>query len=719
MQQYNVSIRGGSEKVNYYVGASYMHQTGLLRSNDQQIRRYNVRSNIDIQLLDNLKVSVDLSGTWNNTDVPALSMWDTYANIFISRPTDPAYWPNKNYAPKSTYHGEWPSTPFSTTKEFRGYRRKDDYSILPSITVNYDFKFLKGLSAKAFMNYRIDNIYEKQFDKSYAIYDYNYDSDVYTKQREYPAKLKEKYWNVKKTTPQFSLSYHNNFNSVHDFSALALFEYNVYYTNDFEAERQNFLSNEVELLPAGDPTSQRNSGYGYEEGRASWIGRLNYAYKSKYMAEILVRLDGSAKFAEDGRWGTFPGVSLGWRISQEDFMKNFTNLDNLKLRASFGMAGNDNNSEINKYQYLNGFSKGGNYVFGSNQSVFDGLVTRGLSNPDITWEKTSTFNVGADFSLWNRKFYGEADVFYRKVTDVFGSKAQSLPSTFGAELPQMNINSYNDRGLELMIGHNGLAGKVKYNIEGNVSWTRSKWDHFDEPVYVDANERYRLQKSGQWRNRWFGYKSDGLFRSQEEIDSYPLDQDGQGNKTISPGDIKFKDIDGDNKLTDRDRVVIGRSDVPELIFGLKGSFEWKSFDFSMLWQGASLVNTMYNADLRRPFFDTATPHVGFLDRFHPVNNPDGEWPRMSFDNSSNNDKESDFWIQNASYLRLKNVELGYSLPNHLLSKTKLQGVRFFFSGLNLLTIDNVDTIDPEVGRGDRGWRYPTQKTFSFGFNLKF
>lgn len=717
MQQYNLSIRGGNDKVKYYVAAGYLHQTGLLQSNDQQVRRYNVRSNVDIQLLDNLSISLDLAGTWNNTDVPALSMWDTYANIFIARPTDPAYWPNHNYAPKSTYHGEWASTAFSTRKDFRGYRQKDDYSVLPAVTINYDFKFVKGLSARAFLNYRIDNIYEKQFDKSFAIYDYNYDTDVYTKQREYPAALREQYWNVKKTSPQLSLNYHSVFNKDHDFSALALFEYNVYYDNNFKADRRGFLSNEVEQLPAGDPTSQKNDGGAFEEGRVSWIGRVNYAYKQKYIAEVLVRLDGSAKFANSGRWGAFPGVSLGWRMSEEAFMKSLDNLDNLKIRASYGMAGNDNNTEINKYQYLNGYSKNGSYVFGANQNVVDGLATRGLSNPDITWEKTATYNVGVDFSLWGRKLYGEMDLFYRKVWDVFGSKAESLPNTFGASLPQMNINSYNDRGCEIMLGHMGNASKVRYTVEGNVSWTRSKWNHYDEPMYADENERYRLQQSGEWRNRWFGYKSQGLFRSQQEIDGWPVDQDGQGNRTISPGDIRFKDIDGDNKLTDRDRVEIGRSDVPEIVFGLKATADWNGFDFNMLWQGTGRVNTMYNLDLRRPFFDTATPHEGFLNRFHPENNPDGTWPRMTFDNSSNNDKESDFWLQNASYIRLKNIELGYTLPKSLLLKTKLSGVRFFVAGMNLLTIDNVDTIDPEVGRGDRGWRYPVQKTISFGFNL--
>lgn len=717
MQQYNLSIRGGNEKVKYYVAAGYLHQTGLLRSNDQQIRRYNVRSNVDIHLLDNLSISLDLAGTWNNTDVPALSMWDTYANIFIARPTDPAYWPNHSYAPKSTYHGEWASTAFSTRKDFRGYRRKDDYSILPAVTINYDFKFAKGLSARAFLNYRIDNIYEKQFDKSFAIYDYNYDTDVYTKQREYPAALREQYWNVKKTSPQVSLNYHNVFKHDHNLSALALFEYNVYYDNNFQAERRGFLSNEVEQLPAGDPTSQKNNGGAFEEGRISWIGRANYAYKQKYLAEVLVRLDGSAKFANSGRWGAFPGVSLGWRMSEEAFMKLLGNLDNLKVRASYGMAGNDNNGEINKYQYLNGYSKNGNYVFGANQNVVDGLATRGLNNPDITWEKTATYNVGVDFSFWRRKLYGEVDAFYREVWDVFGSKVESLPNSFGASLPQMNINSYNDRGFEILLGHMGNASKVIYTVEGNVSWTRSKWDHYDEPVYADKTDRYRLQQSGEWRNRWFGYKSQGLFRSQQEIDDWSVDQDGQGNRTISPGDIRFKDIDGDNNLTDRDRVNIGRSDVPEIVFGLKATADWNGFDFNMLWQGTGRVNTMYNGDLRRPFFDTATPHEGFLNRFHPENNPDGTWPRMTFDNSSNNDKESDFWLQNASYIRLKNIELGYTVPKVLLLKTKLSGVRFFIAGMNLLTIDNVDTIDPEVGKGDRGWRYPVQKTISFGFNL--
>jgi TonB-linked SusC/RagA family outer membrane protein len=400
-------------------------------------------------------------------------------------------------------------------------------------------------------------------------------------------------------------------------------------------------------------------------------------------------------------------------------MKKYDWLDNLKLRASFGMAGNDNNSQINNYQYLNGYSKSGNYVFGANQTVVDGLASRGLSNPDITWEKTTTYNFGVDFSLWRSKLYGNVDVFYRKVSDVFGDQTQSLPNTFGATLPQLNINSFNDRGIEVTLGHIGKTKDLRYSIEGNIAWTRSKWGHYDEPVYKDENERERLQKSGQWRNRWFGYRSAGIFRSQEEINAWKVDQDGQGNKTLAPGDIKYLDLNNDGVLSDRDQTVIGRSDVPELTFGLKTSLQWRGFDFNMLWQGAGLVNTEYTLHLRRPFFDSATPTVGFLKRFDAVDNPNGSWPRMTFDNSSNNDKESDFWLQNATYIRLKNIELGYTLPKNILNKINLSSLRFFISATNLLTIDNVDTIDPEVGAGDRGWRYPTQKTVSFGFNLNF
>lgn len=314
-------------------------------------------------------------------------------------------------------------------------------------------------------------------------------------------------------------------------------------------------------------------------GRSSLIGRLNYAYRSKYLFEATVRYDGSAKFDKHSRWGVFPSVSAGWRISEEPFIKDNTSvIDNLKLRAGFSMTGYDG---VANFDYLAGYVYGSSYIIGS-QAV-QGLTATGLANPMLSWEQMKIWNVGLDFGLFHNRLYGEADVFYRVRDGIPGSRAVSLPDTFGATLPTENLNSINTRGFEFTLGYKGAAGDFRYNVAANISWARSKWGYYDEPEYTDPDEIRLYKKTGNWIDRDFGYRSNGLFTSQEEIDALDYRYlDGSDNSFLKQGDVHLLNTNGDDVLNWRDQVEIGKGTMPHWMAGLNLDLAFKGFDLSAL-----------------------------------------------------------------------------------------------------------------------------------------
>ncbi len=437
------------------------------------------------------------------------------------------------------------------------------------------------------------------------------------------------------------------------------------------------------------------------------------------MAEATFRYDGSPNFPADKRWGFFPSLSLGWRISEESFIKDNTKwLDNLKLRLSYSKTGYD---AIGAFQYLTGYTYGGwdgQYVV--DHEVRTGLMSKGLANPNITWEKMTNYNIGFDFSIFRNKLYGEFDCFYRDRQGILATRILSLPSTFGATLPDENINSMNNRGFELVLGHKGsVSGDFLYDISGNISWTRPKWEHYEEPDYTDPDDIRINKQSGNWINRTFGYKTDGLFTSQAEIDSYELDQDKQGNATILPGDVKYIDLNNDHVLDWRDKTKIGRGSTPEIMFGLSANFQYRSFDMSLLFQGATNCNVMVIPDLMGS--QRNVPEMVYNLRWTEENNNKwGEIPRLYMGGKTNNTYASDYWLRDGSYVRLKTLNIGYNFSNSVLRKIAFSNMRIYLAGTNLITFSGLKKfdMDPESVSGN-GWNYPQQKVFTLGINLKF
>ena len=711
-QNHNLSVRGGSNKIKYMGYFGYTDQQTMIKKNGGDYKRYNIQSNMDAAITDRINLSIDLTLTYEDRNFPVRGMENDgylWQDLYNTKPWYPSLLPDPT---KLAWGGiDVGSVAATSNSDLTGYNHNKLRDLRGSVSLSYDFKYIKGLTAKAFINYIDNEQYVKEFTKPIKYYTYNTATDTYNYAGNFKekAELRERMYRNSILTQQYSFNYNNLFNDTHRISGLALFESIDYSNNNFMAYRKDFLTPSIEQLYAGSTSGMSNDGSASEMGRASFVMRINYAFKDRYLIETILRADASAKFPKDSRWGYFPGVSLGWVASQESFFKQLTFIDNLKLRVSYGQSGND---AVGNFQYLSGYAMRGTYLLGD--TPVSGLYSTGLANPLLTWEKMSIYNGGVDFSFLNRKIHGSIEGFYRQREGIPATRIQSLPSTFGSALPQENLNSLNDRGFELNLGTAGKTGNLSYDLNANISWSRSKWDHYEEPDYEDPDQRRVYQQSGQWTDRVFGYVSEKLFTSQEEIDALDYTYSALGgNHSLRPGDIKYKDLNGDGVLDWKDQKDIGMGTMPHWMYGFNVELRYRDFDFSALFQGAFGYYT--NASLG---FET---EVKYNERWtQENNNPNALIPRLG--GSSSNGWTSDYYYKSTSYLRLKNASLGYNISDRILDKVGVNQARIYVAGTNLFTISNIRKygIDPEAPNiGNKLMYYPQQRTFSFGLNLSF
>ena len=712
-QQYNLTIRGGTDVVKYYTFLGYLSQDGMFKGGNTGYRRFNVRSNLDVNLTSDLTFSLDLSAIKDDvrqSNRPASEEW-FWMDFFDSTPTSHASFPDPTKVP---HIGPGPfNAIINTHEDLGGYDKTYKNTLNGAFTVNYKVRPVPGLSAKLKLNYQQVSYDRKNWTKQNDIWDYDYATDTYTLYgKSMPTSLKQEFHKNQVITGQFSLNYDRVINKDHAINGLALVEIIDYNNGNFSAYRENYVTSAIDQLFAGGTINQQANGSASVSGRASFVARANYAYQGKYLLEATARYDGSPNFPKDKRWGFFPSLSAGWRMSEEAFIKNnLTWIDNLKLRAGVSQTGFDS---VGAFQYLTGYKFEGYNVLGGKE--VPGLTTTGIANTNISWDTMTLYNVGLDLSVLNNKLYSEIDVFYRKRDDMLGTRVVSLPNTFGATLPSENINSQSTRGFEVLIGHRGNFGEFSYDISGNVSWSRSKWIHYDEPDYTDPDDIRLKKKSGQWIDVYNAYKSDGLFTSQEEIDNLGYDMDGMGNTSLRPGDIKILDLNNDGEVDWRDASTIGSGGTPHIIYGINLNMKYKGFDLSVFAQGAAdyyvqLQSGNINIDgVRTPF------KVIWNERWTPENNDrNAIIPRQKIGQTTNN-WNSDYWYKNASYLRLKNLQLGYTIPQNRLKKIGLSSIRMYVSADNLATITKFRGLDPEK-EGNINDGYPLVKSFTFGINV--
>ncbi|RQP19897.1 MAG: SusC/RagA family TonB-linked outer membrane protein [Parapedobacter sp.] len=712
---HNIAVRGGTDRVRYYGFLGYLDQETMWKKNGGGYSRYNFQSNVDANIQDNFTIQLDVTSTMNFRRFASRpqnaggAAWQDYWNTL---PIYPASLPDPekiSYAAGAGTGGAH----VTTNRDIYGYNDSDEQNLRGSLTLNYVFKGVQGLSAKAFANYAHTYGSTKNFVRPVKFYTYDPGSDTYTLAGALgeKASLNASKSQNRTITGQFSLNYNRKFNDRHDVSALLLYEVIDYYSDYLIGSRFNFLTPAIDQLFAGSTDAMSNDGSASEMGRKGLIGRVNYSYKDTYLIETTLRADASAKFPAASRWGYFPSVSLGWRVDKEAFLAGLRTIDELKLRASYGTSGNDG---VGNFQYLSGYRYGQTYVLGSGAQ--QGLRSRGLANPTLTWEELTISNVGIDFSLWQRQLYGSVEGFYRNREGIPATRLTSLPSTFGASMPPENLNSQNSRGFELELGNTGTRGDFSWDISGNVSWARSKWGHYEEPEYTDEVQLALFKVSGQWVDRQIGYVSDGLFTQYAQIDELPFDQDNAGNSTLRPGDIRYKDLNGDGKIDYKDQTDIGKGSMPKWMVGLRSTLKYKNLDAYFLFQGAM----GYHSFVKLDGVGLLAPAALYDLRWTPENNdPKALVPRIG--GAASNYLFSDYYLKEAGYLRLKVLSVGYTLPEAWLNTAGLTNLRIYFAGTNLLTFDRLKAygIDPEMPSGHSTAYYPQQRTLSFGLSASF
>lgn len=730
-QQYNMNVRGGSESIRYFASFGYLNQGGLYKSNDTSFERYNFRTNVDTKFSNHLKASINVSGRKEDRKSPYEDLAFVMGGLIRNHPMYTPYVNgNKEYPAVTNQSLQNPAV--LTNSDLSGYKKAETKVFELRGEIQYDAPFLKGLTAKASYYYRTSNTWDKNLRKQYTLYKYDPESEKTVNSGTAIPKtyLYEKMSAATATVGQTTVEYKNTFADKHDFTLLYVGEYTKRWNNNVNGSKDYTIG--FAELDFGDETGQKVGGLGGESATIGHVGRLNYAYDNKYLIEMSFRYDGNSTYPRNKRWGFFPGASLAWRVTEEAFMQNLTSvLTDFKLRASIARLGDD--LEMDAYSDLTGYNYPGkntdgnivNYIFSEDLFLYNSISPKGIPNPDLTWLQSTTTNIGFDFTLFRGLISGEFDVFYRKREGKKATREKSLPTIFGEKLPQENLNSDSHRGFEVILRHQrNTSGGLFYSIAGNMSYTRGKYEYLEQALASNSYQNWRINDQYRWMNKRFGYKSAGQFQSYDEIAGWAI-QDNNGNNTLHPGDIKYVDINKDGVIDDNDQTIIGRNNVPEIIFGLDISANYKNFDFSVFFQGAANYHANFTEEAQNPFFNNASSLAIFADRWHREDPFDldsrwikGKYPSTYAGGKDNNKRLSDFWLQDASYIRLKNIQLGYTLPKSLLSKFNIETLRFYVSAFNILTLTKLDIYDPEAPSG-RGLYYPQQKSYNVGFNLTF
>ena len=712
LHNYNVSVRGGSENIKYYAFLGAMNQGSFWKENGGDYNRYNLQANVDANIIENLSLGVTISNIVDrirSTHRPQNGGGYLFADLYNNKPMYPASLPDPSKIP---YSGSATGGALvQSNMDLGGYSNDFVQTLSNSAVLNYSLKAVEGLSFKAFGNYSQVNANQKSYGRPVDMYTYNVDNDTYELVSQFNSNtplFQQKSVNTT-LTGQFSVNYEKQIGGVHDLSAMLLHEIISVNYDYINAGRSDFTFPTLDQLFAGSANTLSNDGSESRMGRKSYVGRLNYGYDGKYLAEFIFRADASAKFPPESRWGYFPSVSVGWRMSQERFFDQVDWVDELKIRASYGASGNDG---IGDFQYLAGFGPTLMPVLFEGVPVL-GIAPLGMANPTLSWEQITNYNMGADFSFFKRKIYGELDLFYRKRNGIPAQKTVSLPSSFGAELPLENLNSQNNRGIEVKIGTAGHHNEWSWDISGNISWQRAKWGHVEEVDYTDDDSKRIYQLSGHWVDRTMGYVSDGLFTGQDQIDnlgfSYP------GDPTLKLGDVRYVDMNDDKVLDWRDMVEIGRGQIPNIISGLNIGVNYKGFDLAALFQGAfGYYKRVSLGSFTQTFFDNRWTAEN--------NNGHALIPRLG--GASTNGLLSDRNFIKSDYVRLRSIAIGYSLPASLLSTVNIREARIYIGGTNLFTFSELNKLDldPESpytiqdGQPTTSY-YPQQKTIMVGVNI--
>ena len=726
-QQYTLSLTGGNDRVEYFASFNYTNDDGLLKKNSTSYNQFSLRSNLHAKITKDLSLDVNLYGMSGTRKQGYMNYASVFFVSIVEPPVTPVYANgNEDYYNNFTF-GVNPVAGSNT--DLSGYDNHNIRTFQSLAALTYDAPFLKGLQFKAQVAYDVNENKVKKLGKAFDLYSYDAGTDTYkTHLTNSPANIYQEAYSDDRLFMQAMLSYNRKFAEKHDVGAVVAFE-GKRQTGNFMSGRRYYDFYTIDDLDFGRVGDMTNSGNSSEARYLSLIGRFNYGFKDKYLAEFAFRYDGSYRYSPEHRWAWFPMGSIGWKISEEPWVKNNAAfITNLKLRASFGVSGEDAGDP---FQYVAGYmlnSGGASFASGDFTS---GVKSPAITNPDLTWYTSYMYDVGFDFSFWKGMLAGEFDLFRRDRTGLLANRLVSLPNTFGATLPQENLNSDSTQGIELTLSHSNNIGDFFYSIEGNMCLSRTKTIYAEESSFNSSWDRWRNQSTGRWQNIVWGYELDGQFMSYEEIAESPLQNGSVGNDKELPGDYRIKDVNGDGHIDSTDMLPLFWGSSPIMYYGLTISASWRGFDFNMLWQGAAGYTVRYRDCYGTMLYQSGNTPEYFMDRWHLADPYDetsgwvpGKWPAIRPDgNTGCLYYETELWRRNASYVRLKSVELGYSFSSKMLSRAKIGSLRIYVNGNNLLTFcdEFVKAFDPEKAEGasSSGINYPLTKCFNIGASITF
>lgn len=743
--QHDLSITGGNDKTQFYVGLGYFFQEGFFKSKDLNYDKFNLRSNITTEITKGLKFDLSLSGLIDDRNSPYSDAPDIIRNYWAQGVLNPAYADPENTMLNYEGLDLEQNTVAMMDADVSGYKKFKQKHFQSSASLIYDFgthvDFLKGLSAKALFSFdhRADD--NTMFRREYSLYAYNqvtnsYDPKLYNNSS--PTRMKRESFSKQQTLAQFLLNYNRTFNEVHSVASMIGWETQKQQGDNFFAQRN--LAFDKEYLFAGVEKDQIGNMYSgdndlYERTFSALMGRINYAYDNRYIAEFQFRYDGTSRFSKGNQWGFFPSASIGWRLSEEPFFKSLTTfsfVDQLKFRASYGSVADVrglNQEWVMGYTYPGGGPSDDGYFNGYAPGfIFDGEYITGvknkpLPNKKITWPKSKTFNIGIDFEGWNGLFGFVIDYFDRRTTGIYARRSTNLPTVVGAEAPHENLNSKRQFGIDLELTHRNKVGDVSYNVKAIGTITREKYlIAAQNGAYGNSYDKWRHDNlNNRYQGIVFGYESAGRYDSWNDVWSYPIYKD----RDVLPGDYKYKDWNGDGQIDGLDEHPYAFDQTPWLNYSFSFDIAYKGFDFSALFQGSALGSMEY----KEPLYSIWGTEGGgtleqYLDRWHPVDpkadpyDPATEWIGGHYAYTGRYPKSnSSFNTVSTAYLRLKSVELGYTLPK--LKSSPSLNLRVFANAYNLFTITRLKFVDPEHPSDDLGRLYPLNKTYTVGASLTF
>jgi len=720
--QHHIGLSGGSDKVRYYTALGYTYQDAIYQNSATYYKQYNFRLNLDADVNDYVTANIGINGRREDRNFPTEDANAIFRMLMRGRPTEPAVWPTGEPGP-DIENGQ---NPVVITTNATGYTAVPSDIVQLNAGVDIRNPWVKGLklTLSGATDRNITTI--KNWQTPWELYFWDkqtYGTDglpvlepavrsLFT-----DARLTQSSFSLLNTNLTGILSYEKKIGTDHGLNVLAGATREQFQGDNFFAFRRNYVSTAIDQLFAGGAEQQNTGGGAYNRTRLGYYGRLQYNFREKYLVEFIGRYDGSYIFPESGRFGFFPGILLGWNVSSEEWF-NSALFDHIKIRASYGQMGNDQvffNDQLQEYAYLPIYGFGSFPVEGSVQNT---LVETILANPDFTWERANNLNIGIDMTLMGRLDI-ILEYFNNNRDQILIQKTGSTPASSGIStlLPPVNAGEVRNRGFEFNVQYNGgdkssSRSGFRYQIGANGGWANNEVLFIDE---VPGAPDYQLQE-GKPIGSYLVYEHDGVFENQAAIEANTLDYSAVTPQLI-PGDMKFKDQDGNGLIDGDDQIRLNESIIPKFNFGINLRAEYQGFDFSMLWQGAAGASIP---------IQTESGDIGnYLKYNHDnrwsIDNPSSEHPRLASRGdtyySGGNFGNNTYYLFDKDYIRLKNLEIGYRLgEDSFLGAAGFSGARVYVNAFNLITIDKFNILDPESTNA-AGLYYPLSRVINVGFSL--